>query len=197
MTKKTSKALVPWCDRSQSVVGPPRLPWRVVFPRQPDTTQTMEFAHVEPIPKTDPGGATPNHVESDDERAVRRRVLMKAAATKSRAMMAADLAARTRLTTPTGRDEFDTDEASPISEDVAARLYLRTALLASADLRQACETRQDEMRALGTSNDEVFEILLSLARAHSEASTARSVPVGSLEDVMTAWERGLESSGRK
>lgn len=61
---------------------------------------------------------------------------------------------------------------------------------ASADLRQACETRRDEMRSLGASEHEVFQVLLSMARAYSEASTVQGVSVGSAGAVMTAWERG-------
>ena len=143
-----------------------------------------------PIPDPDPSGPAPNHVESVDERVARRRGLMKAAAAESRAMIADDLLARTRLISPTGRDDITADEESPISEKVAAQAYLRTALLASAELRRTCETRQDEMRASGASEDEVLDALLGMARAQSESSKSSSVPIGSFDAVMTAWERG-------
>jgi hypothetical protein len=144
---------------------------------------------VEPIPDTGLSSPTPNVIESDDERAARRRGLMQAAAAESRAIMAADLAAVPRLSSYTGRDDNAADEESPIAEEVAAQAYLRTALLASADLRQACETRRDQMLKTGASEDDVFDALLNIARAHSEASPAPSAPIGSFDAVMTAWER--------
>ena len=109
---------------------------------------------MEPIPDTQPSRPTPDVVESDDERAARRRALMKAAAAESRARIAADLVGRTDLTSPTGAASVATDETSPNFEELAAQVYLRTALRASADLRQACETRQHEMRAIGASEYE-------------------------------------------
>jgi hypothetical protein len=103
--------------------------------------------------------------------------------------MAADLAAVPRLSSYTRRDSAADDE-SPIAEEVAAQAYLRTALLASADLRQACETRRDEMLKTGASEDAVLDALLGIVRAHSESSTSPSVPIGSFDAAMTAWERG-------
>ncbi len=144
---------------------------------------------MEPIPDTGLSSPTPNVIESDDERAARRRGLMQAAAAESRAIMAADLAAVPRLSSYTRRDSAADDE-SPIAEEVAAQAYLRTALLASADLRQACETRRDEMLKTGASEDAVLDALLGIVRAHSESSTSPSVPIGSFDAAMTAWERG-------
>jgi hypothetical protein len=152
-------------------------------------TGTKDATPVEPIPDADLSGPTPS-VESDDERAVRRRGLMKAQAAESRAIMAADLVAQTHRASTTGRVDVVTDEVLPIPEEMAARLYLRTALRASAALTRACETRQNEMRAAGASEVELFEAFLSMARAHDEPSAPPSLVIGSFDAVMSSWERG-------
>jgi hypothetical protein len=158
-------------------------------------TGTKDATPVEPIPDAYLSGPTPS-VESDDELAVRRRGLMKAQAAESRAIMAVDLVAQTHHASTTGRDDDAVDEALPIPEEVAAQVYLQTALRASADLARACETRQDEMHAAGASEAEVSDALVSMARAHNGLSAPQSVAVESFDAAMTQWERG-EDPGRE
>jgi hypothetical protein len=52
------------------------------------------------------------------------------------------------------------------------------------------------MLKTGASEDAVLDALLGIIRAHSESSTSPSVPIGSFDAVMTAWERG-EDPGKE